>query len=145
MNHKSSFSSLTSLKISDQLQDQFRPFQKIWFGLMNLMNILNLNYLFWWIVYLINSNFGALSTCPFRINWPDTKWQDFCTSKIDPIVFLPCQEFYSTSEFKFWHSKSWRIWKSSEFLDTKPVDQNSKEFCGHLIVWLEYWKNLVVR
>ena len=47
MNHKSSFSSLTSLKISDHLQDQCRPFQKIRFGLMNLMNILNLNYLFW--------------------------------------------------------------------------------------------------
>ena len=44
------------------------------------------------------------STCPFRINWPDAKWQDFCRSKIDPIIFLPCQEFYSTSEFKFWHS-----------------------------------------
>ena len=42
---------------------------------------------------------------PFRINWPDAKWQDFCrTSKIDPIIFLPCQEFYSISEFKFWHS-----------------------------------------
>ena len=47
----------------------------------------------------------TLSTCPFRINWPDAKWQDFCTtSKIDPIIFLPCQEFYSTSEFKFWRS-----------------------------------------
>ena len=56
-------------------------------------------------IVLVNSNFGALSTCSFRINWPDTKWQDFCTtSKIDPIVFLPCQEFYSTSEFKFWRS-----------------------------------------
>ena len=34
------------------------------------------------------------STCPFRINWPDAKWQDFCTtSKIDPVIFLPCQEF----------------------------------------------------
>ena len=32
MKHKSSFSSLTSLKISDQLQDQCRPFQKIRFG-----------------------------------------------------------------------------------------------------------------
>ena len=32
MNYKSSFSSLTSLKISNQLQDQCRPFQKIRFG-----------------------------------------------------------------------------------------------------------------
>ena len=57
MNHKSSFSSLTSLKISDQLQDQCRPFQKIRFGLMTLMNILEklegyLNYMILHLHYL---------------------------------------------------------------------------------------------
>ena len=55
-NGKSSFSFLTSLTISNQLQDRCPPFQMIIFDEIILMNIPNPDYLFSCLLMLINAD-----------------------------------------------------------------------------------------